>query len=158
MSLKSAIVLFLLTSIAAAQEPTVYWSKGVIGRQINVGHRGFWVSVVGYTVSGYYASCSFSNQTSEPVRVVGARDESGEFRAKATLSVSATQDGPWRKVTHVVPVGHDATLVVRPHSDSEAIIICLNELVPLIDKFDYARISLPTGEATIFSIKELKRR
>ena len=105
----------------------------------------------------YYASCAFSNQTPRAVSLAGARDQPGEFHAKAVLFVSAAQDGPWRKVAAVAPAGRDATLVVRAHSNSKDIIIGLNKLVPLIEKFNYAKICLPTGEATIFSIKELKR-
>ena len=158
MNLRAAIALCLFTSIVDAQELPVYWSKSVVSRPINIAKRALWISVIGYTVSGYYAYCGFSNQRSDPARVAGARDESGQFRAKANLFVSATQDGPWRKVTEVVPAGYNVTLTVRPHSDSEAIIIDLNKLLPLIDKFGYAKICLPTGEAAIFSIKEIKHQ
>ncbi|HYR22323.1 MAG TPA: hypothetical protein VEP30_05300 [Chthoniobacterales bacterium] len=159
MNLKATIVLLLLASILNAEELPVYWSKGLIGPQVHVGHvgrRAFVIFVVGYTLDGYYAYCAFSNQSSKPMRVVGARDKSGQFRARATLSVSITQEGPWKKVADVAPAGPEATLAVGPHSDSEAVIVDLNKLAALIDKFAYAKISMPTGEETVFWIKELK--
>jgi hypothetical protein len=161
--LNVSIAVFLTVCIVHAQELPVYWSKGLIGRQSHAGHvgrRALVIFGVGYTLDGYYAHCRLSNQTSHPVRVVGVRDTSGEFpgnfRAKATLSVSTTQHGPWKKVADVAPGGPEATLAVAPHSDSEAVIVDLNKLAPLIDKFACAKISMPTGEATIFWLKELK--
>src|SRR5207249_7180583 len=163
MNLKAVVALFLVPFVVGAQEMPVYWSKSLIGPQTHVGHvglRAFVIFVVGYTLGGYYAHCRLSNQTSHPVRVVGVRDTSGEFpgnfRAKATLSVSTTQGGPWQKVADVAPRGLKATMAVGPRSDSEAVIVDLNKLAPLIDKFDYAKISMPSGEATIFWLKELK--
>ena len=156
MNAKAAIILFLVTSIVDAQELPVYWSKSVIGPQIHVGNPALVIFAVGYTQTGYYAYCGLSNQTSNTARVIGARDDSGEFRAKATLSVSGSQDGPWTKVADIAPGGQKVTLIVDPHSDSEGIVIDLEKLAPLIDKFEYARICLPTGETTIFSMKELK--
>lgn len=156
MSARHVIVLFLLTSMIGAQPLPVYWSKSVTSTPVSIGRRALVIFVVGYTVDGYYAHCRLSNQSSAAVRVFGVRDSSGDFRAKATLAAASTQHGPWKKVGDVAPRGHKAALVVSPYSDSEVIIVDLNELASLIDKFQYAKISLPTGEATIFPIKELK--
>lgn len=156
MNLRAAVVLLLVAAVLNAQELPVYWSKSAVGRPINVEQRAIFLTVVGYGSDGYYAYCGLSNQGSKLARVSGTRDKSKDFRARATLSVSSAEDGPWRKVVEVAPAGKRTMLLVKPHSDSETILVDLNKLAPLIDKAEYAKISLPTGEATIFSIKELK--
>jgi len=116
----------------------------------------FSVDVAGCSFGHCYIGCSFENESSGQVKIAGMIKE-GRFYGRADLFVSNALDAGWHKVDANTPLGEATTLVIKPHAPSNLIYVDVDTLIPLVERFCYAKVVLSTGDTATFAIKELQK-
>lgn len=137
------------------------WSRGFLGTPSSGPFRPFNVVLI-ESVSGNHlvATCIYANYSngkdSPPlVTIQGVKTEDGKFQPHVFAKVTNDVNGEWTTIEELGVLGQPTTRSVAGNTVDDSLTISLEVFRPLIEKFVYGSLVLPSGEAAVFELKDL---
>lgn len=108
-----------------------------------------------------YGDLMFANFTDgknipDPVTIRGAQLPDGSIWPYLTLEVSSDRHGPWKAVGTVHREGTEISLTVPASILVSALKADLRPFAPHVGHMPWGRVVLPTGQAALIELKELR--
>lgn len=102
-----------------------------------------------------YGLCVFYNIKPRLVALNGTKSSDGEFYPYVVLQVANNERGKWQTVEAPSNPGKISTLTVEAKRPSKSLMVNLDVFRPMIGKYKYGKITLKTGQSTVFKLEKL---
>lgn len=89
----------------------------------------------------------------DALTIEGHLDRTGQFTPNVSLEVSNDQRGTWKVIESSLSDKAEAKLIVAPQVSAVSVIVSLTAFRPYTPTYRYGRITLQTGEATVFGLR-----
>jgi hypothetical protein len=132
------------------------WGRSIIGERIPDG-KDKHLELVDITqepvhLVGLVALTRDGDSTTAPLVIQGHLDKTRIFSANLALEVSNEETKDWKSVESSLSDKIEVTLTAAPDIRMICILVQFDAFQPFIDKYRFGRITLQTGESTVFSL------
>jgi hypothetical protein len=133
------------------------WGRSIIGEAIPDGKDRRLeltdISQESVHLVGMFALSQQGNASApSPLLIQGRLDRAGLFTANVALEVRNEETEEWKSIQTSLTNKIEATLTAAPGIPSICILVQLDAFQPYIGKYRFGRLTLQTGETTLFSL------
>jgi hypothetical protein len=151
------LVVFTQIALSSLAQGKKWWTRAIIGDAIPDG-KDKRLELQGVTQESVHliGELSLNQQraggTVPPLMIQGHLDRSGMFSPNVAFDVSNEETENWKSIESSLSDKIEVTLTTAANIRSLCILVQLDAFQPYIDKYRFGRVTLQTGETTVFSL------